>query len=104
MAIIQNIKKMENYNVENEKYLRAKKRVKAIKGFYIHALVYLLVNLFLAFFSFQKNGEFNFGNFWGMGFWGIGLAVHGASVFLPDFILGKNWEEKKIRELMDKEQ
>jgi hypothetical protein len=35
--------------------------------------------------------------------WGVGLVAHGLSVFLPNFILGKNWEEKKIRELMEKD-
>jgi hypothetical protein len=45
---------------------------------------------------FQQN------QFWGIGLWGIGLFAHGLSVFLPNFILGKNWEEKKIRELMER--
>jgi predicted RND superfamily exporter protein len=36
-------------------------------------------------------------------FWGIGLAAHGLSVFLPSLIMGKDWEEKKIKELMEKE-
>ncbi|RZJ51219.1 MAG: 2TM domain-containing protein, partial [Chryseobacterium sp.] len=35
-------------------------------------------------------------------FWGIGLAAHALSVFLPTFVLGRDWEEKKIKELMDK--
>jgi 2TM domain len=36
-------------------------------------------------------------------FWGIGLAAHGLSVFMPTMILGKDWEDKKIKELMEKE-
>jgi hypothetical protein len=36
-------------------------------------------------------------------FGGIGLAAHGLSVFLPSLIMGKDWEEKKIKELMEKE-
>ena len=50
----------------------------------------------------EKTGNFEFKNFWGSFFWGIGLASHGLSVFLPNFFLGKNWEEKKIREIMEK--
>ena len=38
---------MENNNLENQKYIRAQKKVKAIKGFYVHLLVYLGVNAFL---------------------------------------------------------
>jgi hypothetical protein len=36
-------------------------------------------------------------------FWGIGVFFHWYSVFGINFFLGKGWEEKKIKELMDKE-
>ena len=91
---------MEN-NKNDIKYLNAKKRVKQMKGFYIHALVYVLVNAFLIFVKWQKHGQIDFHD-WGIGLWGLGLFIHGLSVFLPNFIFGNNWEEKKIRELMDK--
>ncbi len=35
--------------------------------------------------------------------WGIGLAIHGFKTFGYDIFFGKNWEEKKVQELMDKE-
>jgi hypothetical protein len=35
--------------------------------------------------------------------WGVGLFAHGLSVFLPSIVLGKDWEEKKIKELMEKD-
>ena len=80
--------------------------MKEIKGFYIHALVYVLVNLFLILSTSIKYDSFETffqqNQFWGIGLWGIGLFSHGLSVFLPNFILGKNWEEKKIRELMER--
>ena len=38
---------MEINNENNIKYLNAKKRVKQVKGFYIHALVFVLVNAFI---------------------------------------------------------
>ena len=31
---------MENNNLDNQKYIRAQKKVKAIKGFYVHLFVY----------------------------------------------------------------
>ena len=92
---------MEN-NKNDIKYLNAKKRVKQLKGFYVHLLVYVLVNAIIIFLRFQKSGEIKFFD-WGFGLWGIGLAAHGLTVFVPNFILGRNWEEKKIRELMDKD-
>lgn len=97
---------MENYNSDEIRYLEAKKRVKEIKGFYIHLLVYICVNLFIIFLNFRdlepEESYFHWSNFLTLFFWGIGLFAHGLGVFLPNFILGKDWEEKKIRELMDK--
>ena len=98
---------MENNFIENERYERAAKRVKRIKGFYTHAVVYVVVNLMIVIVNIQNldAGEsyFQWQNFTTLGFWGIGLLAHGLSVFMPSIILGKNWEERKIKELMDNE-
>jgi hypothetical protein len=40
---------------------------------------------------------------WPAFFWGIGLAAHAASVFVCPGFLNKEWEERKIRELMAKD-
>ena len=96
----------ENYS-EEQKYLRAKKKIKSIKGFYIHLTVYILVNVFLLM-ARALSGE-GWSVFWEYNsystffFWGIGLAFHGFGVFGMDFILGKDWEDKKIKEFMDKD-
>ena len=92
---------------EEIKYQEALKRVKKIKGFYSHAAVYLLINIMIFFLNIRdmEDGEsyFQFKNFMTAFFWGIGLLAHGLSVFLPDFIMGQNWEERKIKEFMEKE-
>jgi hypothetical protein len=97
---------METINSEEIKYKEAKKKVEQIKGFYTHLLAYVCVNLLITYFNYQdlKPGEsyFHFHNFLTAFFWGIGLAAHGLSVFMPNFILGNDWEERKTRELMDK--
>ena len=100
---------MEINTENNIKYLNAKKRVKQVKGFYIHALVFVLVNAFIIMMK-VINGQHVAGEpqikisqFLTIIIWGVGLVAHGLSIFLPNFILGKNWEEKKIRELMDKD-
>lgn len=97
---------MKSNNNQGVRYKEAERRVRKIKGFYIHLMVYLLVNIFIIGIKTLNihQGE----NLWNWDliqlplFWGIGLAVHGLSVFLPAFILGKKWEEKKIKELMNK--
>jgi len=94
-------------NQDEIRYQEAAKRVKKIKGFYSHLGVYIVVNIMLFLLNTQN---FNAGedylqwkNFTTPFFWGIGLVAHGLSVFLPSMILGNNWEEKKIKELMEKE-
>lgn len=57
----------------------ARKRARAKLGWYIHASVYLTVNLLLAALS-ALSGR-HWAVFPAIG-WGIGLAVHGAVVFL----------------------
>ena len=94
---------MENFNQNNLKYEQAKERVKRMKGFYIHATVFVMVNLFIIAGNVQ-NGESltNMNNYWTAILWGIGLLAHGVAVFIPNIYLGREWEERKTRELMDK--
>jgi hypothetical protein len=95
-------------NTQDEiKYQEALKRVKKIKGFYTHAIVYVFVNIMIVFLNVKNldSGEsyFQFKNFMTAFFWGIGLVAHGFSVFVPNWIMGQNWEERKIKEFMEKE-
>ncbi|MDR2967338.1 MAG: 2TM domain-containing protein [Methanobacteriaceae archaeon] len=90
-------------NHDDEKYKRAKKRLKEIKGFYIHLFVYIVINIFL----FIINTVSTPGAWWFLFpllFWGIGLLFHFLRVFVfENKIFGKEWEEKKIKEYMDDE-
>lgn len=95
---------------DNNKYEAAKKQVEEIKGFYTHLTVYILVNLFLLL---AQLGIFR-GNFNPEGpiwtyfttpfFWGIGLLFHGLYVFKHKLSFLKSWEERKIKEYMEKEE
>jgi hypothetical protein len=98
---------MENYT-EEERFIRAKKRVEKIKGFYIHLTVYILVNLFILGMKFYHNYQDGL-NFWELEsfgtafFWGIGLGVHAISVFGFNMMFGKNWEERQLKKFMKEE-
>jgi hypothetical protein len=91
----------------SQAYEIAQKKVKKIKSFYIHLTVFILVNAYLLILSYTNldaNEQFfSFNTFSTVFFWGIGLFAHGFSVFVPYFILGKDWEEKKLNEYMSKE-
>ena len=108
---------MEDMNHQDrektERYLRAEKKVENIRGFYIHLLVYVCVNLFISIKKIARNldnGETFDEAFYDIGTyivwlaWGIGLAFNAYNVFIKDGILEKNWEERKIKEYMEQEE
>ena len=74
----------------------ARRRAGAKMGWYVHACVYVLVNLAMLAFSRYGFGQRPWSIFPVIG-WGIGLALHGISVF----VLGKG---SALRErLVDRE-
>lgn len=98
---------MEIINTQDDiKYLEARRRVKKLKGFYTHLAVYILVNLFLIFANWSEIREEQSIWSWQIWavpvFWGIGLAAQAMGVFCPGFFFGKDWEDKKIKELTEK--
>ncbi len=93
---------MEIQNNEQEKYFYAKKRVDEIKGFYGNLISYIIFNgFFLILNLITSPNELWF--FWPLIGWGIGVVFHGMKVFNYYPFLGKNWEERKINELIEKE-
>lgn len=85
------------------KLRKAREKVKKIKEFYIHSLCYVVVNILIIIIGLNKGKSItDMDHYWVAIFWGIGLLSHWASVFIPYFMLGSKWEERKIREYMDK--
>ncbi len=58
----------------------ARRRAKAKLGWYAHAGVYLVVNTFLFLLSTYGPGQRHWAIYPALG-WGLGLALHGISVF-----------------------
>ena len=87
---------------EQQRYQRAHARVQALKGFYTHATAYVLVHVALFVINLVTGGGWWF--YWPLVFWGIGLGVHALMVFGLGGRFGQDWEERKTRELMDKDQ
>jgi hypothetical protein len=87
---------------EQQRYERARKRVQALKGFYTHATAFILVNIGLFVINLLTGEGWWF--YWPLIFWGIGLGIHALNVFGLGGRFGQDWEERKTRELMDKDQ
>ena len=83
---------------EKKAYHRAKKKVEDIKGFFGNLVSYCIVIPFLIFINFKTS----WGNQWfwfPMLGWGMGIIFHAFGVFY-----GKDWEERKIKQLLQKDQ
>lgn len=69
--------------------------VKELKGFYSHAMTYVLVISFLAVFNWVTSPDY-YWVFWVILGWGIGLVSHALEVFELVPFLGADWEKKEI--------
>lgn len=84
-------------NSENISFAKAKERVEKLKGFYGNLISYCTVIPILIIIN--MNSPHNFQWFWfPMLGWGLGLTFHAFETFG----VGKNWEERKIQELLNK--
>ncbi|WP_228434813.1 2TM domain-containing protein [Chryseobacterium defluvii] len=85
-------------NNNDAAYEKAQKRVKEIKSFYSNLISYCIIIPFLTIINLTTSPK-NLWFYFPMLGWGIGLVAHGMSVFA----IGKNWEDKKIREILEKQ-
>ena len=84
---------------EKNAYYKAKKRVEELKGFYGNLISYCIVIPILVFINLRFSPQFQW--FWfSAGGWGFGLTMHAFKVFG----YSSNWEERKIQEILRKEE
>ncbi|GFD82760.1 histidine kinase [Alteromonas sp. KUL156] len=102
---------METINREQQ-YIRAQKRVDEIKKFYKHLVFYILINLIFIVRRIYKDIVYgdesvmeafldvnNYNLFF---WWGVIVFLHGFNVFSKGKLFSKKWEERKIKEYMNK--
>lgn len=87
---------------EAQRYERARKKAREIRSFYINLTCYCIVMPVLIFINLRYTPEY-YWFFFSMGGWGLGLLFHAAEAFGWQPWLSKDWEERKIRELMEKD-
>ena len=91
---------MYTENLENSKYILAVERVEKLKKFYTSLASFVIVMPFLIFINLSYMPYFQW--FWFPLFgWSIGLVSQLLEANNFNIFLGKNWEEKKIREIMN---
>jgi hypothetical protein len=83
-----------------EKRRMASRQVHAMEGFYVHAAIYVIVNLILLVVNLAIS------DIWWVQWpalgWGLGVIGHGLLVFgrTPERL--QAWRERKIRQIMEK--
>lgn len=90
------------FNAQESSYYNAQKKVEELKGFYGNLAAYIIFVGGLMVLNLMTSPEYLW-FLWPAGGWGIGVAVHAMKVFNYMPFLGNDWEERKIRELMDKD-
>ncbi|MDD9891981.1 MAG: 2TM domain-containing protein [Gammaproteobacteria bacterium] len=82
---------------------RVLREIRRLRGFYIHAAVYVAVNIMLIVINLITYHKvlWSFGSLFG---WGIGLFFHGLMVYKPFRGFGTSWKrrefEKRMRDRM----
>jgi fatty acid desaturase len=78
---------------------QARRRVAAIKGFYVHLLVFALVMAGL--FAINVTSGGSWWVLWVVFGWGIGVAAHALAVFGRTPQVVANWEQRKVRQFVN---
>jgi hypothetical protein len=85
-------------DAEAERLHRARRRVAALKGFYVHLAVYLAVNAGLFVIDLMAGRDWWVQ--WVIFGWGIGIAAHALAVFGGTPRAIADWEERKVQQYM----
>jgi hypothetical protein len=84
-------------------YERAHERAETLQGYYIHLLIYLVVNAGLFAINYvSTSGEGGWWFQWTALGWGIGVLIHTIVVVAPVF--GNDWVDRKTSKLIERGQ
>ena len=81
---------------------RARRGVNEIRSFYNHLIVFIMINIFLAIINIVTSPR-EWWFYWITVFWGFGLVWHGTSLYMKQRVFSKEWEDREIKEYVEKE-
>ncbi|MCR8668512.1 2TM domain-containing protein [Aestuariibaculum sp. M13] len=94
-------------NRNQEAFLKAEKKVYNLKVFYIHLVGYFILVALLVYNLYIMHGPYKDFFFWFdiivLVAWTVFISIHGRHVFRGEIIFKKNWEERKIKEFLEKD-
>ncbi|MFM9942874.1 MAG: 2TM domain-containing protein [Hyphomicrobiaceae bacterium] len=77
---------------------QAKRHVAALRGFYIHLIIFTCVMSGLI--GINVATKTAWWVHWPLLGWGIGILGHGLGLLAPISLFGKAWEDKKVKDYM----
>lgn len=86
--------------LQDPRYVEAKRHVEAVKGFYVHFAIFIVIMAGLVAINALTKSEWWVQ--WPLLGWGLGVIGHAVGVFMPVKKFGREWEERKIKERMAK--
>ena len=89
-------------DTESDAYKQARRRVAQLRGFYSNLFSYLVIVAFLAVVNLLTDRTY-FWFLWVAAGWGVAVAFHAYATFANRGLFGGEWEERKIREIMERE-
>jgi hypothetical protein len=84
---------------DREKFARAKRQVEAIKGFYIHLIIFVLVLALLTVINYATGSPWWVQ--WVFLGWGVGVVGHAIGVYGRSPRMFEDWERRKLKKLME---
>ena len=85
--------------LDEEKLARARRRLEALKAFYIHLFVFAMVLASLAIVNLATGGPWWV--LWVLLGWGIGILAHALTVFGRTSRVIADWEQRKLQQFLD---
>jgi transcriptional regulator with XRE-family HTH domain len=82
-----------NPNEQQEK--EAFEHVRKLRRFYLHLMKYVVVISGLLVLNLIVSPQ-RMWVYWVMFGWGLGLLLHASKVFMPDWMLGPDWEKRQV--------
>lgn len=96
--------RQQSFSKIDDNYVRARKHVDELMGFYYSLISYVVFIPFIVF-IWYKFSPHSIQWFWfPIFFWGLGLIIQGYRVFVNDGVLGSKWEKRKMNEYMQREE
>lgn len=97
---------MEKLTEEQYRLARAMKKIDDMKGYYMHVAAYILMNAFILI-AWQVDDvfpeSFYLTSIYIIAVWGgAGLLLHTILHFANIRLLGRKWEERKLRQFLEK--